>query len=170
MKLSRTVAYALQATMQLAVSDSDTPVPCSQIASKGDMPERFLLQVLRSLVNHGVLRSTRGVDGGYMLIRSPEEISLLDVIEAIEGPLDSKLPLPAAPDDVTQVNLQKALQDVTATARTQLESIKISHLIAPPAIDAVESDSAEHESHLTHNEAEAVGGPAAPSVTRAHPI
>ncbi len=83
MKLSRTVAYALQATMQLAVSDSDTPVPCSQIAAKGEMPERFLLQVLRSLVNHGVLRSTRGVDGGYMLIRSPDEISLLDVIEAI---------------------------------------------------------------------------------------
>ncbi len=132
MKLSRTVAYALQATMQLAVSDSDTPVPCSQIAAKGEMPERFLLQVLRSLVNHGVLRSTRGVDGGYMLIRSPDEISLLDVIEAIEGPLNSKLPLPCTPDDYTQQNLQKALQDVTETAREQLESIKIAALVLAP--------------------------------------
>lgn len=140
MKLSRTVAYALQATMQLAVSDSDTPVPCSQIASKGDMPERFLLQVLRSLVNHGVLRSTRGVDGGYMLIRSPDEISLLDVIEAIEGPLDSKLPIPAAPEDFTQQNLQKALQEVTATARQQLESIKISQLILEPSMDSDDED------------------------------
>ncbi|MBI1247713.1 Rrf2 family transcriptional regulator [bacterium] len=132
MKLSRTVAYALQATMQLAVSESDAPVPCSQIAAKGEMPERFLLQVLRSLVNHGVLRSTRGVDGGYMLIRTPDEISLLDVIEAIEGPLDSKLPITASPDDPTHQNLQQALKDVTATARTQLESIKIAHLIQVP--------------------------------------
>ena len=132
MKLSRTVAYALQATMQLAVSESDAPVPCSQIAAKGEMPERFLLQVLRSLVNHGVLRSTRGVDGGYMLIRTPDEISLLDVIEAIEGPLDSKLPVMASPDDPTHQNLQQALKDVTATARTQLESIKIAHLIQVP--------------------------------------
>lgn len=168
MKLSRTVAYALQATMQLAVSDSDTPIPCSQIASKGEMPERFLLQVLRSLVNHGVLRSTRGVDGGYMLIRSPEEISLLDVIEAIEGPLDSKLPLPASPNDITQVNLQKALQDVTATARQQLEAIKISHLITAPVVETEESSSDEAESHLAHNQAEAVIGPVSPSATRAN--
>lgn len=170
MKLSRTVAYALQATMQLAVSDSDTPVPCSQIASKGDMPERFLLQVLRSLVNHGVLRSTRGVDGGYMLIRSPEDISLLDVIEAIEGPLDSKLPLPAAPDDITHVNLQKALQDVTATARKQLESIKISHLITAPAVESTESESEEMNSPLAPAQAEAVVGSGSPAPSRVHPI
>lgn len=168
MKLSRTVAYALQATMQLAASDSDTPVPCSQIASKGEMPERFLLQVLRSLVNHGVLRSTRGVDGGYMLIRAPEKISLLDVIEAIEGPLDSKLPLPAAPDDITQVNLQKALQDVTATAREQLEAIKISHLITAPAIESQESDAEESQMPLTHNDA--VVPPVLPSADRVHPL
>jgi len=157
MKLSRTVAYALQATMQLAVSDSDTPVPCSQIASKGEMPERFLLQVLRSLVNHGVLRSTRGVDGGYMLIRSPEEISLLDVIEAIEGPLDSKMPLPASPDDFTQQNLQKALQEVTATARKQLESIKIAQLIQAP--DATADEGADHaEESLSSAQPQALSG------------
>lgn len=144
MKLSRTVAYALQATMQLAMSDSDAPVPCSQIASKGEMPERFLLQVLRSLVNHGVLRSTRGVDGGYMLIRSPDEISLLDVIEAIEGPLDSKLPLPLHEEDHNQQNLQIALQRVTDTARQQLKAIKISQLIRPPALEE-EGEVLEHE-------------------------
>ena len=168
MKLSRTVAYALQATMQLAVSDSDTPVPCSQIASKGDMPERFLLQVLRSLVNHGVLRSTRGVDGGYMLIRSPEEISLLDVIEAIEGPLDSKLPLPADPEDFTQQNLQKALQEVTATARKQLESIKISQLIQEPASGNDDQDSVHMETPLSPARTEALSGGIPEGATRVH--
>src|SRR5436190_15516690 len=89
MKLSRTVSYAVKATLQLAQLEADVPVPCSQLASEGKMPERFLLQILRNLVTHGILRSTRGVDGGYSLIRSPDQISLLEVIEAIEGPYDA---------------------------------------------------------------------------------
>ena len=76
MKLSRTVAYALQATLQLAQAKSGSPVPCSQLAATGHMPERFLLQVLRSLVTHGILQSTRGVEGGYTLERKPEDITL----------------------------------------------------------------------------------------------
>ena len=65
MKLSRTVAYAVRATLQLAQLEADGPVPCSKLANEGKMPERFLLQILRNLVTHGILRSTRGVDGGY---------------------------------------------------------------------------------------------------------
>ena len=60
MKLSRTVSYALQATLQLARSTSQVPIPCNRLAAKGDMPERFLLQILRNLVAHGILESTRG--------------------------------------------------------------------------------------------------------------
>ena len=90
MKLSRTVSYAVRATLQLAQSDPSTPVPCSKLASEGDMPERFLLQILRMLVTHGILRSTRGVDGGYALTKPADQISLLEVIEAIDGPLDSE--------------------------------------------------------------------------------
>ena len=80
MKLSRSVSYALQAVLQLAASDARTPVPCSQLAAEGSMPERFLLQILRHLVAHGILDSARGVEGGYVLERSPDEISLLEVI------------------------------------------------------------------------------------------
>jgi hypothetical protein len=58
MKLSRTVAYALQATLLLAKDTSRMPVACSKLAVEGKMPERFLLQILRNLVNHGLLRST----------------------------------------------------------------------------------------------------------------
>ena len=74
-------------------SKSENPVPCSQLAAEGHMPERFLLQILRHLVTHGILHSTRGVEGGYTLERKPEQVSLLDVIEAIEGPLTSALPV-----------------------------------------------------------------------------
>lgn len=89
MKLSRKVAHAVRATLQLSQHPSDSLVPCSKLASEGNMPERFLLQILRNLVNHGILRSARGLDGGYALARPPDEISLLDVIEAIDGPMNA---------------------------------------------------------------------------------
>ena len=132
MKLSRTVAYAVRATLQLAENPSDTPVPCSKLASEGNMPERFLLQILRNLVTHGILRSTRGVDGGYTLTRPPEDISLLDVIEAIEGPLDAGEAGSDGLPELSQVKLQSALREITATSREQLEAIKFSQLLQPP--------------------------------------
>ena len=132
MKLSRTVSYAVQATLQLAKNESSEPVPCSQLASTGNMPERFLLQILRNLVTHGILRSTRGVDGGYSLTRSPEEVSLLEVIEAIEGPLDGNSATIEGLSDDSQVKLHDALREVTASARKQLEAIKLSQLLNIP--------------------------------------
>jgi len=133
MKLSRTVAYAVRATLQLAKSDSATPVPCSQLAAEGNMPERFLLQILRSLVTHGILRSTRGVDGGYTLVRSPDEVSLLEVIEAIEGPLNPGEPVTEGMSEESQRRLHEALRSVTNDSRRQLEAIKLSQLLKPPS-------------------------------------
>ncbi len=135
MKLSRTVSYAVRATLQLAQSESSAPVPCSKLASEGEMPERFLLQILRVLVTHGILKLTRGVEGGYSLSRSPEEISLLEVIEAIDGPLETAgEPPPAESASDVQQRLQTALRQVTDTARMQLEAIKLSQLLPPPVL------------------------------------
>ena len=134
MKLSRTVAYAVRATLQLAQNKSEAPIPCSKLAAEGDMPERFLLQILRNLVTHGILRSTRGVDGGYALTRPPEEISLLDIIEAIEGPLDAGEPPSKGLPAESQEKLQSALREITDTARRQLESIEFSQLLEPPKL------------------------------------
>ena len=134
MKLSRTVSYAVQAAIQLAQADPGATVPCSQLAAEGRMPERFLLQVLRNLVTHGILRSTRGVDGGYSLVRPPEQISLLEVIEAIEGPYDSESSVGES-EGITaegQLKLKDALTQVTDTTRKQLEAIKLSQLLPPP--------------------------------------
>lgn len=98
------------------------------------MPERFLLQILRNLVNHGILRSTRGVDGGYSLTRPPEQVSLLDLIEAIEGPLDGNpAPMDGMPTD-SQSRLRSALGQVTEASRRQLEAIKLSQLLSPPTL------------------------------------
>ncbi|MDX1945325.1 MAG: Rrf2 family transcriptional regulator [Pirellulaceae bacterium] len=136
MKLSRTVAYAVRATLQLAELEAHGPVPCSRLASEGKMPERFLLQILRNLVTHGILRSTRGVDGGYALIRPADQISLLEVIEAIDGPYDSGVEVGDGLSEDSRHKLTSALSQVTTTTRKQLEAIKLSALLPPPAEDA----------------------------------
>ena len=132
MKLSRSVAYALQATMLLAELPVKGPVPCSRLAVAGELPERFLLQILRSLVTHGILESTRGVDGGYALRRPPSEISLLDVIEAVEGPIEPTKAAGHGLSPMSQQRLQGALVEITATTRKQLKAIKISSLLGTP--------------------------------------
>jgi Rrf2 family protein len=139
MKLSRTVAYAVRATLQLAQLETKGPVPCSRLANEGKMPERFLLQILRNLVTHGILRSTRGVDGGYALIRPADQISLLEVIEAIEGPYDATLELGEGLSADSQNNLQEALEGVTKSTRKQLEAIKLSQLLRPPEMPPEET-------------------------------
>jgi Rrf2 family protein len=143
MKLSRTVAYAVRATLQLAQLEAETPVPCSQLASAGKMPERFLLQILRNLVTHGILRSTRGVEGGYALTKPADQISLLEVIEAIEGPYDSSLELGEGLSLASQDKLRHALDEVTSTTRNQLEAIKLSQLLKPPAMVEDEAETTE---------------------------
>ena len=131
MKLSRTVDYAVRATLQLAKQPESIPVPCSKLASAGSMPERFLLQILRNLVTHGILRSTRGVDGGYTLVRPIGEISLLEIIEAIEGPMQDS-PLRSVEQDESQDRLFEAIRQVTDLAREQLSAVKLSQLLTPP--------------------------------------
>lgn len=130
MKLSRTVSYALHATLQLAQSEAGgAPVPCSRLAAEGGMPERFLLQILRNLVSHGILESTRGVEGGYSLGRSPRDISLLDLIEALGEPITAALPVCDGLPEESKAKLERTLRNVAEHARRELGSIKLSHLV-----------------------------------------
>lgn len=129
MKMSRTVAYAVQATLQLARAPNNRPVPCSRLAAEGEMPERFLLQILRDLVNHGILQSTRGVDGGYALGRGASQISLLDVVEAIDGPMTPALPEGKGLDEIARQQLRNVMQQANDAVRTQLAATKLSEFM-----------------------------------------
>ena len=130
MKLTRAVEYAIRATLQLARWEGGTPIACRRLADEENLPERFLLQILRTLVEQGVLHSTRGVEGGYRLSRSACEISVLQVIEAVEGPI---APMPVnseslPPSVIGKLRIELA-QSVEA-ARSHLGAVKISDLIA----------------------------------------
>jgi len=131
MKLSRTIVYGIHAVVQLATSKAGSPVPCSQLARDGELPERFLVQILRSLVNHGVLRSTCGVAGGYSLARPANEITLREIIESFENPLQVQ---PAAferlPDGV-RAQLVGGLQVAADAAWNELQKQTVADLISP---------------------------------------
>ncbi len=129
MKLSGACAYAVQAVVLLACDNSHAPVPCNRLAHEGEMPERFLLQVLRQLVTHGVLNSTRGVVGGYQLARPADQIALVDVIEAVDGPLQAELPAFQTLNDDARCRLTDAIQLATNAARDSLQGLSIADLI-----------------------------------------
>lgn len=133
MKLSQSVTYAVHAALRLAESQHAVPVSCNRLAEKGHMPERFLLQILRDLAKQGILHSTRGGGGGFMLERSPRDISLLDVIEAIDGPLTGGLPMNVSFPEPSGNRLQETLRQIADATRRQLAAVKLTHLMATPA-------------------------------------
>lgn len=87
MRISRSFVYAAEALTQLARQPSGATLSATQMADGGGVSSRFLLHVLRLLVEAGLLTSRKGPAGGYTLARPPAEISLLEVLEAVEGTL-----------------------------------------------------------------------------------
>jgi Rrf2 family protein len=93
MKLTRSSAYALSALACLARQKSTTSVPSHALAAEAtEIPERFLLKLLLPLVSAGILRSVRGPGGGYRLARPAAQVSVLDVIQAVDGPIRGEVP------------------------------------------------------------------------------
>lgn len=130
MRISRASAYAVGAVLQLAEAPAGVPVPCSRLAKTGAMPERFLLQVLRNLVNHGILKSTRGVDGGYSLNRPVSEITLLHILESTDGPMSSEVPPLECLSQSTRNKLHEMLREITATTCEHLSKVGILQLLS----------------------------------------
>jgi Rrf2 family protein len=87
LRISRKIDYGLRAMIYLASIPLEAVVPFREIARQMDVPEDFLAKILKTLVDQGLVRSTRGPHGGYALARASADISFLDVIEAVEGPV-----------------------------------------------------------------------------------
>jgi Rrf2 family transcriptional regulator, cysteine metabolism repressor len=79
--------YALAALIELYRCGDRGPVPIAELARRRDIPVQFLEQLFATLRKGGVLRSQRGVKGGYLFARSPEEITVLELVELLDGPL-----------------------------------------------------------------------------------
>ena len=79
--------YALRALAELARIGADVPVPIGELARRREIPVQFLEQLFAVLRRAGVLRSQRGVKGGYSFARAPGEVTVLEIVELLDGPL-----------------------------------------------------------------------------------
>jgi DNA-binding IscR family transcriptional regulator len=79
--------YALKALTELGRQGGDSPVPIGELAKRRDIPVQFLEQLFAVLRRAGLLKSQRGVKGGYSFAKDPSQITVLDIVELLDGPL-----------------------------------------------------------------------------------
>ena len=87
LQISRKIEYGLRAMIFLAAQPAERVVPFREIGVRMQVPQDFLAKILKILVGSRLVKSARGARGGYRLGRAAREISMLDVIEAVEGPI-----------------------------------------------------------------------------------
>lgn len=98
MQITRATDYAVRVTIHLATVPASARVHGPILARSIDAPESFVSKVLQQLVQAGLVTSQRGMRGGFQLARRAADISLLEVVEAIEGPTQLNLCLPQGPN------------------------------------------------------------------------
>src|SRR3954471_12892171 len=79
--------YALRALTELARAGSAAPVPIGELARRRDIPVQFLEHLFATLRRAGILKSQRGVKGGYLFARDPRKVTVLEVVELLDGPV-----------------------------------------------------------------------------------
>jgi Rrf2 family protein len=130
MKLTRASSYALHAVAFMAQQKSDKPVASHNIAQARGIPERFLLKVLKPLVSARVLTSIKGPNGGYKLARQPQDITMLEILEAVDGPIRGQAPFSDENNSPLNSKLETICKTSADNVRKQLEKIKISELVS----------------------------------------
>jgi Rrf2 family iron-sulfur cluster assembly transcriptional regulator len=86
MQFTRAEEYGIIGVLHLAEQDKDRIVPLSEIAEAEAVPEKFLAKIFQNLTKAGIVRSHRGVKGGFTLGRTPDSITMKEVVETIQGP------------------------------------------------------------------------------------
>ena len=131
MRLTRAATYALHAVAYLATQKKDQPIPSHIVAQKRGIPDRFLLKVLKPLVSAQVLFSVKGPNGGYRLARPASDITILEILEAVDGPIRGYAP-PGSnePNSALQRRLDAICSQSAEHTRKQLSKIKLSELSA----------------------------------------
>jgi Rrf2 family protein len=151
MRVSAKVDYALRAAAELAAA-GDGPVKGERISQAQGIPLKFLENILLELRHHGLVQSQRGSDGGYWLARPAEEITLAEVIRAVEGPLANVRG--ARPETLEYEGNAEPLRDVwvavRANLRAVLESVTLADVAAgelPDEVAAITRDPTAWEPH-----------------------
>src|SRR5665213_743038 len=121
MRTTAKADYAVRAAVELAAVGTGDPVKAEQIAEAQSIPLNFLENILAELRRAGIVESRRGAAGGYLLARAPEEISLADVIRAVEGPLANVRGV--SPDQLDYQGSAEKLRDVWVALRAGVRAV-----------------------------------------------
>jgi Rrf2 family protein len=130
MKISRSTGYALLAVGYIAQHQKEGIILSQSVSKKYNIPLEYLLKILQQLVRANVLRSKRGPRGGFSLAKSTKKITLLQVVEAVEGPMISHLNLAEqARGEKFAARAERTYEKAIAQARTVFEKAKIADLL-----------------------------------------
>jgi Rrf2 family protein len=129
-RVSAKVDYAIRAAVELAAG-ADGPIKGERIAQAQEIPLKFLENILGDLRHAGIVRSQRGAEGGYWLARPADEITLAEIIRAVEGPLANVRGF--RPDELTYMGSAEPLRDVWIAVRANLRSVLESVTLADVA-------------------------------------
>ena len=120
MRVSAKVDYAVRAALELAAA-GEGPVKGDRIAEAQKIPVKFLENILSELRRAGIVGSQRGAEGGYWLAKDADDVSIADIIRAVEGPLADVHGTP--PEKLKFTGPAKPLKDVWVAARAGLRSV-----------------------------------------------
>ncbi len=152
MRVSAKADYALRALIEMASSDGAAPISAEELGRRQEIPHGFLQAILADLRKAGVVVSQRGQSGGWRLARDPAEVSVADVIRAVDGPLVSVYGL--RPEAVEYNPSAEVLQHVWIAARHSLrdvfEVVSIRDLAAGTLPDSVAARTADEDAWQPH--------------------
>ncbi|MFH1615425.1 MAG: Rrf2 family transcriptional regulator [Planctomycetota bacterium] len=130
MKISRSTGYALVAVGYIAQYYKDGAVLAARISKEYDIPLEYLLKILQQLVRANVLRSKRGPRGGFFLARPAENITMLEIIEAVDGPMVTSMHLgEQTNNEPFSLKMEKICTDAANQARAVFEKGKLSDVL-----------------------------------------
>lgn len=131
MKISRSTGYALIAVGYIAQHYQAGAVLAQRVSKEYGIPLEYLLKILQQLVRANVLRSKRGPRGGFFLAKSTEEITLLEIIEAVDGPMISHLHLAEQTSNAPfSLKMEQVCQNATSQVRDIFSKAKLSDMLS----------------------------------------
>ncbi|MCX5636546.1 MAG: Rrf2 family transcriptional regulator [Planctomycetota bacterium] len=130
MRISRSTGYALLAVGYIAQHRDEKIILSQDISKEYDIPLEYLLKILQQLVRANVLRSNRGPHGGFSLAKSAKKITMLQIIEAVDGPMTGQLNLAEQTRGAKfGVRAEQVYEKAIAQARAVFAKTKLSDLV-----------------------------------------
>jgi Rrf2 family protein len=152
MRISAKADYAVRAAVELAAS-GDGPVKGELIAQAQDIPLKFLENILSELRHAGIVRSQRGTEGGYWLARAADQVTVADIIRAVDGPLASVRgePVEELEFSGSAEPLAKLWVAVRANLRAVLESVTLADVARGELPRRIEEITRDPSVWITHH-------------------